>query len=219
MVFQYFQFVPHPQNNKNNRNHVYLAPSPNDEGNDAYVGPLVQLCERCIQQGKKVQLLTQHNLSGMLEKPQSLHALENWQIVQFKDIDTAPQRVIELFDRSESPDIIIFDIHSMVSELIRRESSSDMIMRYMARCSAAFCNYLRLLYRSNHLKIRDIVVILPVGIADPYLSSEQVRILIGLNFSNYQIHYLFDYLSRCVCPPRLQSESQESTPYHRQYIS
>lgn len=207
---------PHSQDNNNNRNHVYLAPSPNDEGNDAYVRPLVKLCERCMQHGKKVQLLTQHNLSGMLEKPQSLHELENWLIVLFKDIESAPRRIIELFDCAARPDIIIFDINSMVSELIRRESSSEMIMRHMAKCSASFCHYLGLLHVSNLLKIHDIVVILPVSIADPYLTSEQIRILIGLNFSGYQIHNNFDYLSRCVCPPRLQS--QKSTSQNRPYI-
>lgn len=187
-----------------------MAPTPTDDGSDSYVRHLVKLCERCMQHHKKVQLLTQHNLSGMLEKPRSLQELEHWLIIMFKDIESAPRRIVELYDCAPRPDLIIFDINSMVIELIGRQSSSEMIMRHMAKCSASFRHYLGVLYMSNMDKVVEAVVILPGSVADPVLTSEQLRILIGLYFADYKIHYSFEYLSECICPTLLKAQESSS---------
>lgn len=174
-----------------------------------YIFPiLLQLCERCVQREKKVLLLTQHKMSSILDKPRSLLHLEHWLHIVFKDIESAPRRIIELYDCAPRPDLIIFDMHSVVAELISRpvlqQCSRETLVRHIAKCAAAFCNYREMVHMSKLEQSRatgkqtvlDTVVVLP-GEAYP-LTPEQFKLFIGLYFCGNELYTNFADLSERI---------------------
>ncbi|XP_034484189.1 uncharacterized protein LOC117789209 [Drosophila innubila] len=190
-----------PQNDLS-RNHIFLSP------NGDYSRHLVKLCERCVQHEKKVLLLTQRKMSSILEKPRSLHQLEHWLHIAFKDIESAPRRIIELYDCAPHPDLIVFDMHSIIAELICRpvlqQCSRETLVRLIAKCAAAFCNYREMVHVSKLELARstgkehpvDTIVIMPTE-AYP-LSPEQFKLLIGLYFYGNELYNNFSQLSERI---------------------
>lgn len=181
------------------RNHIFLSP------NSDYSRHLVKLCERCVQHEKKVLLLTQRKMSSILEKPRSLQQLEHWLHIAFKDIESAPRRIIELYDCTPRPDLIIFDMHSIIAELICRpvlqQCSREALVRHIAKCAAAFCNYREMVHMSKQEQTRlsgkeqvvDSIVIMPT---ETYpLSPAQFKLLIGLYFCGNKLYNNFSELS------------------------
>jgi len=144
-------------------------------------------------------------MSSILEKPRSLQQLEHWLHIAFKDIESAPRRIIELYDCTPRPDLIIFDMHSIIAELICRpvlqQCSREALVRHIAKCAAAFCNYREMVHMSKQEQTRlsgkeqvvDSIVIMPT---ETYpLSPAQFKLLIGLYFCGNKLYNNFSELS------------------------
>ncbi|EDW65825.2 uncharacterized protein [Drosophila virilis] len=191
--------MPHISENDLIRNHIFLAP------NGEYRRHLVKLCELCVEHEKKVLLMTQNQMSlpGTLKKPRSLVHMERWMSIALKDIESAPRRIIELYDCQPRPDLIIFDMHSIVAELIGRpvlqQCSRKTLVRHVAKCAAAFCNYLEMVHVSKQKHNRnavDAIVIMPT---ETYpLTPAQFKLLIGLYFSGNELYTNFSALSERI---------------------
>ncbi|KAH8387489.1 hypothetical protein KR093_007323, partial [Drosophila rubida] len=168
---------------------------------------VLQLCERCVQHEKKVLLLTQRKMSNILEKPRSLQQLQHWLHITFKDIESTPRRLIELYDCAPRPDLIVFDMHSIIAELICRpvlqQCSREALVRLIAKCAAAFCNYREMLHMSSKLEPQkqqqrqlDTIVIMP---SETYpLSAAQFKLLIGLYFCGNKLFTNFAELAERI---------------------
>ncbi|XP_030378782.1 uncharacterized protein LOC115627290 [Scaptodrosophila lebanonensis] len=121
-----------------NINHIYLT------SNTEYGRLLVQLCEKSAKCGKNVLIITQSrtSLSDMLEKHRSSgHFL----ILLLSDIESAPRHIVELYECTSMPDLIIFDLNSIIVNLLRwpvmQQRNTETLVRNIAKCAAAFCSY------------------------------------------------------------------------------
>ncbi|XP_034106308.1 uncharacterized protein LOC117569302 [Drosophila albomicans] len=189
-----------PKDDDLSRNHIFLTP------NGDYSRHLIRLCERCVQHEKKVLLLTQRKMSSIfLEKPRSLQQLQHWLHITFKDIESAPRRLIELVDCAPRPHLIVFDMHSIIAELICRpvlqQCSRETLVRLIAKCAAAFCNYREMLRMSAKPEQQeqhrlDTIVIMP---SETYpLSAAQFKLLIGLYFYGNKLFTNFTELAERI---------------------
>ncbi|TDG40888.1 hypothetical protein AWZ03_012689 [Drosophila navojoa] len=181
------------------RNHIFLSP------NGEYSRPMLKLCEHCVSHEKKVLLLTQQqfNLPVTLKKPRSLVHMERWISITLNDIESAPRRIIELFDCQPRPDLIIFDMYSIVAELLSRpvlqQCTTPTLVRHIAKCAAAFCNYLEMVQaykQKQKLNAVDAIIVLPT---ESYpLTQAQFKLLIGLYFSDNEVYTNFASLSERI---------------------
>ncbi|EDV91676.1 uncharacterized protein LOC6566090 [Drosophila grimshawi] len=177
------------------RYHIYLA------SNVEYSTHLLKLCEHCVQNEKKVLLLTENcemlYLVDTMEKPRSLAHMERcMSIVALKEIESAPRHIIELFDCLPRPQLIVFDMNSIVAAELISNTQLQILIRHMAKCAAAFCNYMQMQNMFKHACNIDAIVIMPT--AKYPLTSAHLKLLIGLYFSTNPLYTNFAALVESI---------------------
>ncbi|EDW86364.2 uncharacterized protein Dwil_GK15470 [Drosophila willistoni] len=122
------------------------------------------------------------------------------------DVESAPVTIIRLFDQMVLPDIIIFDMHSIIWSMLQRpvmqQCSTDKLVRNIAKCSAAFTNYLGMVRESKQCKMSlnparvDTLVIMP---QESYpLTPAQFQLLIDLYFYDNECSTNFSQISTSI---------------------
>ncbi|KAH8244900.1 hypothetical protein KR032_002104 [Drosophila birchii] len=172
-------------------NYIYLT------ANEDYAKCLTKLCERCALNNNRVLLIT--NRKGIIST--SSKCLK---VLQLADIETTPCRLLDLqgnagADSISAPDLIVFDLHSLVLEAIQRpvmqQCSTDQMVRQIAKCAAAFANYRELVTNMElrgQRKSLDTVVVMS---QDSYpMTPAQFKLLIGLYFYGNECHTIFSKL-------------------------
>lgn len=159
-----------------------------------------QLCERCALNGNRVLLITNRKSSTSGSHIKSLR------ILQLADIESAPHRLLDLHGSGgpdndiSAPDLVVFDLHSLVLEAIQRpvmqQCSTDQMVRHIAKCAAAFANYRELVANmelSGKRKSLDTIVVMS---QDSYpMTQAQFKLLIGLYFYGNECHTIFSTLA------------------------
>ncbi|KAH8289357.1 hypothetical protein KR054_004191 [Drosophila jambulina] len=176
-------------------NYIYLT------ANEDYAKCLAKLCERCAVNDNRVLLIT--NRKGITSSSSSSKCLK---ILQLADIESTPCRLLDLQGGGSAenpisaPDLIVFDLHSLVLEAIQRpvmqQCSTDQMVRHIAKCAAAFANYRELVANMElraERKSLDTVVVMS---QDSYpMTPAQFKLLIGLYFYGNECHTIFSQLA------------------------
>ncbi|KAH8373591.1 hypothetical protein KR200_011392 [Drosophila serrata] len=174
-------------------NYIYLT------ANEEYTKCLEKLCERCALNENRVLLIT--NRKGI-----SSSNSKCLKIFQLADIESTPCRLLDLQgscsaeNDTSAPDLIVFDLHSLVLEAIQRpvmqQCSPDQMVRQIAKCAAAFANYRELVANMElrgQRKSLDTVVVMS---QDSYpMTPAQFKLLIGLYFYGNECHTIFSKLA------------------------
>ncbi|XP_068154924.1 uncharacterized protein [Drosophila tropicalis] len=171
-------------------NHIFLT------SNGEYVTNVLKLCERITLQQKRVLLITHRQssfVSNLEGNPFGMLALD-MTVCSVDDVESAPGTIIRLFDQMVLPDIIIFDMHSIIWSMLQRpvmqQCSTDKLVRNIAKCSAAFTNYLGM------VREVDTLVIMP---QDSYpLTPAQFQLLIDLYFYDNECSTNFSQISTSI---------------------
>ncbi|ALC49188.1 CG4949 [Drosophila busckii] len=196
------------------RNHIILAP------NEEYKQKVFKFMELSMQRRKKIMLLTQKNtnFTDGLQKQFPTTPIHLLIKVLFNRIEQAPTRLAELSGCTPRPDVVIFDMESLIGELLSRpilqQWDRQTTVRLIARLSAAFSNYSEVLHLCVPTKIVDCIVIMP---KDPYpLTATQFRLLYGLYFIRFKVYTSFDEIDEVL---REQHERQLRKEKERKFKS
>ncbi|XP_037726424.1 uncharacterized protein LOC119557645 [Drosophila subpulchrella] len=179
-------------------NFIYLT------GSEDYALNLAKLCERFVLKEKRVFLITSRQRE--MAKRFALNSQSSSKylaILQVLDVESTPNRMLELQDQAESlrcPDLIVFDMQSLVLESILRpvmqQCSTSQMVRHIAKCSASFVNYREILASSELQKAAKPIDTIVVMSQEPYpMSPAQFKLLIGLYFHGNECHTNFAQLS------------------------
>ncbi|XP_017056284.1 uncharacterized protein LOC108098089 [Drosophila ficusphila] len=177
--------------------YIYLT------GTEDYVLNLAKLCERFALKEKRVLLIT--------SRQQGMASCYPWDFsnrskylttLQLLDVESTPHQMLELQDNTEpfAPDLIIFDLQSLVLEALLRpvmqQCSTDKMVRHIAKCSAAFVNYREILANLEPQKAGKSINTIVVMSQEPYpMSPAQFKLLIGLYFHGNECYTNFAKLS------------------------
>ncbi|KAH8345234.1 uncharacterized protein [Drosophila kikkawai] len=174
-------------------NYIYLA------ANEDYAQGLVKLCERCALNDNRVLLITKRKGSTTSSFSKCL------KVLQVVDIESAPCRLLDLQENISAdisaPNLIVFDLHSLILEAIQRpvmqQCSTDQMVRHIAKCAAAFVNYKEqvaaTMKQRGQGEALDTIVVMS---QDSYpLTPAQFKLLIGLYFCGNECHTIFSKLA------------------------
>ncbi|XP_034667777.1 uncharacterized protein LOC117901216 [Drosophila subobscura] len=189
-------------------NHIFLT------HNSDYVRSVGKLCERATLHDKRVLLITSrlYDLSKGHDGWDGRQSVVKGRISVCKliDIESTPQQLLDLHDGYEPshdlPDLIVFDLHSIISELLKRpvlqQCSTDKLVRHIAKCSAAFANYRELVCNErlggkpvdgNGANGVDTIVIMS---QESYpMTPAQFKLLMGLYYCGNECYTNFSQLS------------------------
>ncbi|XP_016980041.1 uncharacterized protein LOC108045277 [Drosophila rhopaloa] len=178
-------------------NYIYLT------GTEDYALNLAKLCERFAAKEKGVLLITSRQ-QGMAKRYSldSKNCNKYLTFLQLVDVESTPHRLLELQDNAESfdPDLIVFDLQSLVLDALLRpvmqQCSTDKMVRQIAKCSASFVNYREILANLHVQKAGKSIDTIVVMSQEPYpMSPAQFKLLIGLYFHGNECHTNFAKLS------------------------
>ncbi|XP_039499974.1 uncharacterized protein LOC120456910 [Drosophila santomea] len=182
-----------------NNNYIYLT------GSEDYALNLAKLCERFATKEKRVLLITSRQQGMAKRYPwEEAHSCSKYlTILQLVDVESTPLRMLEMQDSAESlrsPDLIVFDLQSLVLDALLRpvmqQCSTDKMVRHIAKCSASFVNYREILANMAEQKAGKCIDTIVVMSQEPYpMSAAQFKLLIGLYFHGNECHTNFSKLS------------------------
>ncbi|XP_017156279.1 uncharacterized protein LOC108164860 isoform X1 [Drosophila miranda] len=204
-----FQGMRPPRPSNFITNHIYLT------HNNDYDRNVEKLCERATLHNKRVMLITsrKYPLPRELDGRQTA-AKGRISVCRLIDIEATPQQLLDLHDGYQPshglPDLIVFDLHSIIAEVLQRpvmqQCSTDKLVRHIAKCSAAFANYREMVCNEwlgageggksvteNGSNGVDTIVVMS---QESYpMTPAQFKLLIGLYFCGNECYTSFSKLS------------------------
>ncbi|XP_022208765.2 uncharacterized protein LOC111065095 [Drosophila obscura] len=189
-------------------NHIFLT------HNNDYGRSIEKLCERVTLRDKRVLFISSRidDLSNVAGEWNGREAIVKGRITPFRltDIESTPQKLLDIHDEYQPshglPDLIVFDLHSVIAELLQRpllqQCSTDKLVRHIAKCSASFANYRELLCSewlggksvddSGHSGVDTVVVMSQESYP---MTPAQFKLLMGLYYCGNECYTSFSKLS------------------------